>query len=337
MREVTGFLVIVAAACASAFIVTSCLPDVVTGATTKPEPNRQKPAKAMRCPARRWLKAVADGDAQKALELAKKIAGDVANAELKAPNAKYATIFEKDGVPASYIDAPLNTLDFKLWRYAWMLKKVLDDNDVNALKGDDAKLRKVMKLVSAKIARKEDPKGPLPWPAAVWARRYGLCDRMAWLYAEFAYQLGFETRIVYLMNSKGVSPHTICEIRSENGEAWTADPYSGILLTNVSLPKLANDEALKRKIWPKRPDWRKALKNTVCWIPAMPQDYRKVNQKLSDLLAPALGDACPRFGEDPDARLARFAKLAGKNDKCKTKMWFFPIRLIKMELEINKN
>lgn len=68
----------------------------------------------------------------------------------------------------------------------------------------------------------------------------------------------------------------------------------------------------------------------------MPQDYRIVNQKLRKILVAKLGDDCPRFGEDPNARLEKLKNLAGKNDKYPTKLWFFPIRLMKMELKLKR-
>ena len=339
MREKFGKFVTICLLVALAVSTSSCVPDTVTGATAKPTPVRKKTpppvkSKPKTCLAKAWLKALSKADVAKTIELAAKLAGPVENA---SPNVEYAAILAKDGVPASFLTAPLNQTDFKLWYYAWLLKKVLADNDILTLKSNDEKLKATMKILSARIARKEDPKGPLPWPAAVWGRRYGLCDRMAWLFAEFAYQMGFESRIVYLMDpDTKVSPHTICEIRGQNGAVWTADPYSGVLLTDSSVAELAANPKLMRDIWPKRPDWWKALPHSVCWIPAMPQDYRVLNQKLRGELVAALGGECPRFGEDPNTRLEKFAILAGKNDKCKTKLWFFPIRLMKMELEIGR-
>ena len=329
-------------ACSLAFLATSCIPDTVTGATpqpTQPPPKVKKPVVAKSNPktrlARQWMTALSDADAAATIALAAEIAGPIENA---SPNVEYAAILAKDGVPASFLTAPANSLDFKLWYYAWLLKKVLADNEILTLKSNDEKLKATMKILSARIVRKKKPKGPLSWPAVVWGRRYGLCDRMAWLFAEFAYQMGFESRIVYLIApGTKVSPHTICEIRSQNGAVWTADPYSGILLTDASVAELATNPKLMRAIWPKRPDWWKALPHSVCWIPAMPQDYRILNQKLRGELVEALGNKCPRFGEDPNKRLKKFAELAGKNDKFKTKLWFFPIRLMKIELEINKN
>lgn len=180
-------------ACFLVSLATSCAPDTVSGT-----------------PARLWLNALAKADGERTIELAAKITGSV---EKNSPNSKYTAILAKNGVRESFLMAPLNQTDFELWYYAWLLKKILKDNGIMDLKSDDVKLKATMKMVSARIARKEDPKGPLPWPALVWARRYGLCDRMSWLFAEFAYQMGLDTRIVYLMNpDTKVSPHTICEI-----------------------------------------------------------------------------------------------------------------------------
>ncbi|NOY75763.1 MAG: hypothetical protein GXP32_08225 [Kiritimatiellaeota bacterium] len=333
MKSLLGMklLTLIFGVLAAFLLTTSGLPDVVTGATAKPaaapKPKNEEP----RRPAGVWLKAVAAGDQAKAFETAREIAGASSKKQI---DSEYAAIFAKEGVPESFFTEPLNEYDFHLWYYAWILRDILKNNGVDDLKTDDAKLRKILTMVSARIARREAPKGLLPWPVLVWARKYGLCDRMAWLFAEFAYQIGLETRIVYLMNSKGVSPHTICEIRGEDGKVWTVDPYSGILLSDVSVAKLAASPKLMRKIWPKRPDWWKTLPNSICWIPAMPQDYRKVNQRLQTDLIPALDSRCPRFGEDPKARLKRYKELAGKNDPFETKLWFFPIRLMKIELKI---
>ena len=320
---------------------TSCLPDVVTGATAAAPRKKVEEKKPLAggseiCPARRWLAAVKALDEKRALKIAAEIAADGDLRGDPEKERKYASLFLKEGVPASFLSAPLNDQDFKLWYFAWALKKILRESGVEKLNSDNARLQAIMKLVSARIARFEKTRGPLPWPLTVWVRKYGLCDRMAWLFSEFAYQLGLETRVVYLMDGKGVSPHTICEVRGDDGKVWTADPYSGVLLTDVSIAKLAASEALMRKIWPKRPDWWKALPNSLCWIPAMPQDYRGVNHVLHDFVAASLGDDCPRFGEDPDARLAEFAKLAGKDDEFETRLWFFPIRLMRLELKYRK-
>ena len=338
--SIAGGSAFVALAVCVALILSSCLPDVVTGATGKSEvPKSQPRVDSPKNLAKSWLKAVAAGNQSAAISAARTLVKEApqSNTADSSIEKTYKALFEKEGVPASYLHEPLGVMDFKLWYYAWMLKKVLRENRVYDLKGDDARLKAVMKMVSARIARRENPKGPLPWPAAVWARKYGLCDRMAWLYAEFAYQLGFDARIVYLTNPKtGVSPHTICEIRSADGGVWTADPYSGVLLSDVSLAKLAGDDELMRKIWPKRPDWREALPHSVCWIPAMPQDYRQANQRLAAKLASELRCGLPRFGEDPETRLKRFAELAGKDDNFQTELWFFPIRLLKLEMRYSK-
>jgi len=56
------------------------------------------------------------------------------------------------------------------------------------------------------------PKGSILWPYTIWQSKKGKCDQQSWVLCELAYQLGYETQIVYLRDPNTlISPHTICE------------------------------------------------------------------------------------------------------------------------------
>jgi len=163
-------------------------------------------------------------------------------------------------------------------------------------------------------------------------------DRQAWLFSELAYQLGFETQIVYLRNPKTkVSPHTICEIRKD-GKVWTVDPFTGTILKNTSVSDISDSIELKKKMWPSRPDWQTAANDPVFYTPSYPQAYASRNQILYNKLKPVLGDYCPRFGEPPLERQKKYLILV-KNLKNNDiyNFWFFPFRLLHFEMVASEN
>lgn len=152
-------------------------------------------------------------------------------------------------------------------------------------------------------------------PYFIWQRGYGVCDRQCWVLCELALQLGYDTRIVWLINPEnGLSPHTICEIRKP-GFSAVADPYKNIYLPDMDIATLANNLELLKKIWPEQPLWWTAIRGAKLMIPASAQDYCPRNQQLYKIIHKTLGVKCPRFGADPKVRMEYFDSLVDDSEK----------------------
>jgi hypothetical protein len=295
-------------------------------------------AKAQENTAQKWLSAVSRGDEKTALKLASEII--VSENISNTINPQYAEIAKQENITPDFFTAPFGKYDFKLWYDALFLKNKLKEFDIKKSTEGPKAVKIILDRVAARIKPLEKEHAIIPWPTGIWVRGFGLCDRQSWLFAELAYQAGYETQIVYLIDSKtGISPHTICEIsiNKENKiSRFTADPYSKVLLQGVSVRELFENKKLMKKIWPGKENWYKALGNSIFWTPSYPQDYCLKNQKLYKILKSELKEQCPRFGEDPQKRLSKYRKYADKNSKFKMGLWYYPFRVLKREIDIHK-
>lgn len=151
--------------------------------------------------------------------------------------------------------------------------------------------------------------------------------------SELAYQLGYDTQIVYLRDPETlISPHTICEIRKDD-EVWVADPYINELLEDVSIADLAEDPQFAESLWPDREDYQEGITQPVFWLPAFPQDYCLRNQELQKKIQAVLGDRAPRFGESPIDRLRRYLSLLDEGERdYPYNFWFYPFRLLRAQI-----
>jgi hypothetical protein len=307
------------------FVLVSC------GEEREPAPAPAPPLE------RQWLAAVRAGEAEGALALAAQICRQEGS---KPPGrfgaavhgGRYAKLLESAGLAPRYLDVGFNAWDFRLWSDA-----VFFHDAAREIAGEKAEpLPALFKAVTEQLRGEEGEDEQVPWPRRVWERGYGLCDRQAWVLAELAYQSGWEPQIVYLHDPETkVSPHTVCELR-RGGEVAFADPLFGKLLAGRSVADVAADAGLAARLWPKRPKLVAAVTDCIWWTPAYAQDYCVRNQLLQDRLRSKLGAECPRFGEDPMARLTRYHELAGDTDGAgpshRMRLWFYPVRLLAGEL-----
>ncbi len=208
----------------------------------------------------------------------------------------YEKLFDSEGVDRAFLYTSFNSLDYQSWRHAYLFQQIAR----NITKGDPLDAKAIFVAVERRIAPKEPADSAVLWPMHIWDRRAGLCDRQAWVACELAYQCGWETQIVNLMDPKtGVSPHTVCEFRRKPDLADFVDVHKHILLEGKSVDQVLMDKPLLASLWPGNPELRPALQRCLFWCPSFPQDYCPRNQSLHTHLARVLGDACPRFGEDP--------------------------------------
>lgn len=256
-----------------------------------------------------WLQAVASNDDAKMRTLARQILQGKDTAQVVDP--WYETLFKKKNVQTRYLTDPFIPWDAKMWRHALFFKT---EAQKIVKQSSEPEIPALFKAVRDRIEPVERADDQPEWPYRVWQRKFGVCDRQAWVLCELAYQLGYETMIIWLINPKtGESPHTICEIRSPNGKTWLADPFSGVLEENTSLRDLAKNPHQCRKIWPKHPEWADFLSSAYIMVTAHPSDYCLRNQMLAEKLQDLLGADAPRFGDDPKTRKKRFVSLADKS------------------------
>jgi hypothetical protein len=273
------------------------------------------------------LAAVEAGDSATAIALAEKICppGDWGQCD-----PRYAPFFQRNGLDKSFLEGPFNSYDFGRWHYAHCLKQLSG----RLTGGNPDNIEALYHAVVARVESKDDDKDAgFPWPWRIWERGYGLCDRQAWVLCAMAYQCGWETQIIYLIDPRsGQSPHTICSMRKGLGLVYVADPNQKFLMPQKSVDDILADRNLLDSLWPQRPEFRAALANCVFWTPSYPQDYCPRNQRLWQKLKPVLGDRCPRFGADPIGRLQTYAhlrQLTHPGAQLKDmRPWDYPIRLL---------
>ena len=274
-----------------------------------------------------WLSSVTGNDLDTAISLARKLVPETVPGSIPQQHLKLA---EHEGIKGPFFTAPFNFWDFELWRYACFFHHISRDitND------DPNNIKALFQTVVKKV--KPDEKGfkDIPWPYVIWQRGYGVCDRQAWVFCELAYQMGWETQVVYLWdNTTKTSPHTIAEIR-KGQDVYFVDVYRQVLFKRP-LAEVADDDALLRKIWKLETLWR-GIKTPLFWTPSYPQDYCPRNQKLHAVLKESLKNRCPRFGAPPNKRLSAYRELGQKTvfDKPRFKMqlWFYPFRLLRSDI-----
>ena len=280
--------------------------------------------------AERWLAAVAANDVDEALELANKIAPDSGSTPV---NRAYLELANRNGVPGEFFTGPFNKWDFQLWRDALFFQQQAR----TITSGEPGDVEKLFAAVVDRVEPKEHKSPQPPWPREIWRRGWGACDRQAWVLCELAYQCGWETQIVYLVDPKtGVSPHTVCELRRPGGEVRLADIFCKVLLLQTSVDEAAVDEAQLLELWPGRADFRAAIQASIFWTPSYPQDYCPRNQVLHERLVKVLGGRCPRFGADPARRMLHYKNLRGKTRPgrrpFKMDLWFYPFRLLRHDV-----
>jgi len=283
--------------------------------------------------AEQWLAAVAADDAGLAVELARKLAPET---EGDVPADEYLVLAKDNGVPREFFTQSYNKWDYQLWRHAFLFQQLARAIDCD--NPDD--VRKLFDAVVKRIEPREQKTHRAPWPYEIWRRRWGVCDRQSWVLCELAYQRGWQTQVVYLIDAKGVSPHTVCELRRPGGEVWFADPFRKVLLPEMSVDAVAADDKTLLEIWPDRPDFRAAIQGSIFRTPSYPQDYCGRNQRLHERLVAILGNRCPRFGEDPARRMRRYSDIRSKQAPGKKEfrmdVWFYPFRLLWHELNVDR-
>ncbi len=307
----------------------SCREDTPPSMAATHENLLERPAPA----AERWRLALQAADAREALAAAR----ELVPSPPADPLPGYITgLAEQNGIDAAFLTDGFNEWDAQYWHHAaylrWHARQLTAKLPPTAR---NEKLQALLDAVHARIEPVDPPTGTIMWPYQVWELRQGLCDRQAWLFCELAYQLDFETQVVYLRDPDTLeSPHTVAEIRYGT-EAWVVDPMAGKLLVQTSIADLAADPEAARRLWPDRPDWQRGLLKPAFYLPAYPQDYCPRNQRLKRRLQAALGDACPRFGEPATERMRAYLALTSEADRdAPYSPWFYPFRVLRDNLAL---
>lgn len=282
---------------------------------------------AQRLLAENWLVAVAKNNIDQSLLLAQKLVPDLSKTDIPKSHIALA---EREGVKGEFFQGQFNFWDHQLWRHAFFFNRLAEE----LTKGDSDALKMLFDAVAQRVEPVEKGSNDIPWPYRIWERGYGVCDRQAWLFCELAYQLGWETQIVYLWdNVTKKSPHTVAEVR-KGKKVYFIDVLYKVFL-DKSVAEVAKDDHLLESIW-NHQELQDAIKTSLFWTPSYPQDYCPRNQQLYSVLRYNLGKRCPKFGVPPEERLATYEEL-GENtalDKPRFHMelWFYPFRLLRAHI-----
>jgi hypothetical protein len=280
--------------------------------------------------AERWLKAVADDNAEAALSAARQVVPDPDD---KLAHPIYPKLFKSWGLDPEFLTDDFNAWDYQSWRHAWFFRQLVRQLAVDK-PGD---VQAMYDAVIKKIEPRDRKQTNVLWPYNIWHNGWGLCDRSAWVFCEVAYQAGWSTQIVYLVDPKtGISPHTICEVRRKDGKIDFVDTHCRILLPGRSVESVAGDAKLLETLWPKHPKLKDAMQACRFWTPSYPQDYCVRNQQLYTRLARVLGERCPRFGEDPYQRRWAYRKLRDANAERRFKLDLWHLPPVRLRQEIAK-
>ena len=254
---------------------------------------------------KQWLSAVSQRNPYASFTIANRLLPETKS----QPSQQHLALAEKEGIRPSFFTAPFNFWDFQLWEHAVFFQKLM--HQVTGGKPENVKA--MFAAVRENISADEKDYPAPAWPFVIWHSGFGVCDRQAWVLCEIAYQAGWETQIVYLRDPVAkASPHTICELRKKNGEVWFADPLHDILLQNKSVAEVVDDRSILNGLWNFSPTLRTALTDSLFLTPSYPQDYRPRNQELFRILKSTLKGECPRFGEAPQDRMAKYRELGLK-------------------------
>jgi hypothetical protein len=280
--------------------------------------------------AEQWLSAVADSDIPTALARAKELC---ATDRLPMPNGEYVALAESQGVSGDFLTGPFNRWDFELWSQALFINRL-----GRQLSDDPDNISALFKAVTDRINPSENARQFTrhpPWPYWIWKAGSGLCDRQAWLLSALAYQRGWETQVIYMVDPQTrKSPHTVCELR-KGDRVWFADPFKKVLLENTSIDDVAENAGLITKMWPEHEDIQRAFQGCIFLTPSYPQGYCPRNQVLYRRLSILLKDRCPRFAADPLQRREIYRNLRETteiNPRFTMVLWDYPFRLLCREM-----
>ncbi len=288
-----------------------------------------------------WLEAVKNNNQEKAIEMANLI---IVNSGKSLPikNIKFcASMLERKQINKEYLFLNFNEWDFKLWKDALFFKEK-SEAILDGLSDDNKKINAILETVNARIEPRENNKKEPLWPKGIWDRKYGVCDRQALLVSELAYQAGYETAIVWFRNPKtGVSPHTICEVRTkDNSKVWSIDSFYKTMLPK-SLHNIDLNLDLKKEMWPKRIDYYDCLTQSEFMIPSYPQDCCPKNQLLYSCLSEKLKNKTPVFGVSPRERGNKYKRNLdterGVNNKIKFGIYGYLFMTLNRELKLRRN
>lgn len=282
-----------------------------------------------------WLDAVKTDNSDKAIALAQEIIPACLSTEIVNP--LYIQIFREVGIQNNFLESNFNKYDFLLWQHALFFKREASKIKNNLTEKTDTEVLKAfIEYIKSKMKFEEKQYSQPLWPYNILKRGFGVCDRQCSVFCELAYQLGFETSIIFLIVPEtGVSPHTICEIRSGK-KVWIVDAANAFLLENVSLTSLISNSQLTAEKWPDIP--HSSFESAFVMIPSYPQDYCIRNQLLYLRINRIFKEACPRFGADPKNRQSLYTSLLSENyDVSGGKHWrygFFGNRLMALKSEM---
>lgn len=282
-----------------------------------------------------WLDAVKTDNSDKAIALAQKIIPDCFSMEIVNP--LYVQIFQEVGIQNNFLESNFNKYDFLLWKHSLFFKgEASKIKNKFAGKTDTEVLKAFIDYIKNKMKFEEKQYSQPLWPYNILKRGFGVCDRQCSVFCELAYQIGFETSIIFLIVPEtGISPHTICEIRSGK-KVWIVDAANAFLLENVSLTSLISNRQLTSEKWPDIP--HSSFESAFVMIPSYPQDYCIRNQLLYLRVNRIFKETCPRFGADPKNRQSFYTSLLSENyDISVEKHWkygFFGNRLVALKDEM---
>jgi hypothetical protein len=280
----------------------------------------------------RWWQMVTAGQTDGAIALAGRMLEMV---ETAPPSEARLLGFAKEHgiLPPFFTTTAFSAHDFAAWRRAAELHRLAHEI-LGAADPSIAPPEALFRAVRKRISPREPPECPPAWPTDIWQRRYGFCDRQAWLLSSLAYQAGMDAVLIQLRDpATDESPHTLCEIRTAK-TVWLADPYCGALKKDASIETLRKDPEAAAAFWPNHPEFPPALQDAVRTMPVPPHDMTPRHQMLGKILSRPSRRGRPRIGEPIRARMARYrSRMPPGEENAPLAIWGYPFVVLQHELK----
>lgn len=250
--------------------------------------------------ARRWARAVASGDANRAILLAKSLVSDQPPT---LPVVDYLTLCDVNKIPSTALTKPFNRLDFARWRDASEAATIVKERvrDPHSAPMDLAKaVITEVKQLPADAVRQFPPVSVME----AWRNGGNVADRVR-LLSELISQTGRDVCVVALLGDDNRHIHYLCEVRGKGDPVVIDVPFATVFPNKTVADLRRTPKSLPRR-WPET--HRNALMKgrMVYLIPAEFADYRLVNQKLRTALEQSGVKNLPKFGMDPFQRVETY-------------------------------
>jgi len=281
-----------------------------------------------------WLNAVKNNESKRAILLAKSIIYDD---NPSMPQYDYIQLLMQMNISTLILTSPFNNFDFMRWHDAYIMKKIVNSQDIIKVK-EESRLEALFNKMQRKIKLLTKSKKkyiPSPSIAGIWHKKTASTRELCRLYAALARQAGYDVQIVSLYTPKHVLKHLFCEIR-KNKRSYIADPRFNVFSADASAALWAGETKSIPDAWPA--NIANCLNIRLYEFPAEAADYKLFNQQLHNKLRLKIPKSLPIFADDPEKAIDHYIKKYNyKNKNTVFRYWTFPFNSLQSSSDFPKD